>query len=195
MAVLFTYLGLNPFHTKVNGKTKKVKNIIIYDNNGIVLEVGRGWFDNRNEYSTLELPTDSDEVKLRRKEDFSRNEVFAVKSMDRFAESNDVDLYIPNSIMQFEKKHYKVRFNVVVYEVWKSDKYNIAVEVPIRNLDKYLSRYKEKFYNLKDNLNLEKGKEVNQEIIEELQITMNYYYEELESVKNEAKKIEEENSL
>lgn len=69
----------NPFFiTEGNVFYNELKNIIIFNNGGIIAQTNRGWFDSGNNYFK-ELQFDFD-VKNKRKEDFTKKQSYIIKN-------------------------------------------------------------------------------------------------------------------
>ena len=115
----------NPYSINCNGE-KKLSDILFFNRNGVVVEVGRGWFGNNN--TMPELVIDCDCV-VKRKVDYNCKTAFLISL------GNDYDgiryaLYIPIDVMEFEKSIVasKGTYNFYVAERIVSKKYNVSFE-------------------------------------------------------------------
>lgn len=69
----------------------ELENIIIYSENGILLETDKGWFGNNNNLGNIAIGT----IKRRMKKDFSRKENFIIKEEQKsYRIDNKYTLYI-----------------------------------------------------------------------------------------------------
>lgn len=73
------------------GNTYELENIIIYSENGVLLETDRGWFGDNNNLGDIAIGT----IKRRLKKDFSRKENFITKEEKKsYRIDNKYTLYI-----------------------------------------------------------------------------------------------------
>lgn len=73
------------------GNTYELENIIIYSENGVLLETDRGWFGDNNNLGDIAIGT----IKRRMKKDFSRKENFITKEEKKsYRIDNKYTLYI-----------------------------------------------------------------------------------------------------
>lgn len=71
-----------------NLKEIELNDIIVYDNKGIIVQVGRGYFDNGK---SIEI---GGTIKRKIKKDFSKKENFVIKSENSYSMNTRYDLYI-----------------------------------------------------------------------------------------------------
>lgn len=112
---------LNPY--LVNGK--QLANIIFYNEGGVVLDTDSSWFRDYNLGDIKKVFLEVDEVKNRRKVNFSRNEVFLVGHV----------LYIPAELVNLtwiEEKEYDRGANNVYYDVFK---FNVWSETRLASIN------------------------------------------------------------
>lgn len=79
------------FINNVDG-VKEIKKIYIYDDNKVLLEMNKPWFDNVN---SIEF----DEIIMRKEKEFFDGSVFYIETKNK----KYVHLYIPNEFAKFEK--------------------------------------------------------------------------------------------
>ena len=73
------------------GNSYELENIIIYSDDGVLLETDRGWFGNNNDLGDVAIGT----IKRRMKKDFSRKENFIIKEEKKsYRIDNKYTLYI-----------------------------------------------------------------------------------------------------
>ena len=77
------------------GNAYELENIIIYSENGVLLETDRGWFGDNNRLGDVAIGT----IKRRMKRDFSKKENFIIKE---------------------EKKNYRIDHNYTLYIYYKN---------------------------------------------------------------------------
>lgn len=85
-----------PLHITRNGKELKLSNIIVYDNKGIIVETGYGYFDNDKE---IEI---GGEILLKRKEDFTKTTNFIMSDKKNWDNETEYKLYIHKDNIDFE---------------------------------------------------------------------------------------------
>lgn len=94
----------NPFFLMQDGRLElgEVGDIVFYDETGVKFSTGKGWFGYGNNYfKEIEIPVD--EIKHRKKENLTRNEVFYIPYSDDI-HRRVLRLYIPCSLFSF---HYE----------------------------------------------------------------------------------------
>lgn len=89
---LLTQLYLNTYNAiDEKGNAYELENIIIYSENGVVLETDRGWFGDNNRLGDAAIGT----IKRRMKRDFSKKENFIIKEEKKsYKIDNKYTLYI-----------------------------------------------------------------------------------------------------
>lgn len=115
----------NPYSIDCNGE-KKLSNILFFNRNEVVVEVGRGWFGNNN--TMPELIIDCDCV-VKRKVDYTCKTAFLI-SLGKYYDGIRYALYIPIDVMGFEKSIVASKGSYVFYvaERMVSKKYNVSFE-------------------------------------------------------------------
>lgn len=121
--------------------TVKLTNIIFYNENGVVLDLGSGHFDNTNETFTF-----NGFVVLRRKENFNRKENFTIKTKnDGFLDDN-YTLYIYEKNVDIKYIGLQKKYRSNVYRVYEVNGFEVL---------KYMKNLEEKIWSLKTKLETE----------------------------------------
>lgn len=123
--------------------TVKLANIVFYNENGIVLSVGCGHFEECDVGNIFEF---DGYVVLRRKENFTRKENFAVKTRSNGFLDDNYTLYIYEKNVDIKYLGLKKRYRSSVYREYSVN--NFKVFVHIKNLE-------EKVWTLKGKLETE----------------------------------------
>lgn len=115
----------NPYSINCNGE-KKLSDILFFNRNGVVVEVGRGWFGNNN--MMPELIIDCDCV-VKRKVDYNCKTAFLI-SLGKDYDGIRYALYIPIDVMEFEKSIVASKGSYIFYVAERivSKKYNVSFE-------------------------------------------------------------------
>ena len=115
----------NPYSINCNGE-KKLSNILFFNRNEVVVEVGSGWFGNNN--TMPELIIDCDCV-VKRKVDFNCKTAFLI-SLGEDYDGIRYALYIPIDVMDFEKSIVASNGSYIFYVAERivSKKYNVSFE-------------------------------------------------------------------
>lgn len=136
----------NPWFAVVGSGDRSVKlgDIMFYNDNGVVCNVGRGWIEGLTE---IELPTDN--IKLRRKVNFD-GEVFVVADQNTpcYEDKKNYIIYIPADMFNI----HHVRNELVkgiwqVYSVFEGDS-GIHIEQYIKSIDGKLHDIRSKYEQL-----------------------------------------------
>ena len=143
-----------PYVTVVNGTARFVRKIHIYNEKGIILTIGSGWLEKSGFEDIKELQLKTDEIKLRRKENFSNKEVFIISVKPEYSNENQCELYIHNDFIGFKKTGREMDFNFSIIDTWKAEKvgayhkqyrHDIKVSDGIRKLERDFTEIKEKY--------------------------------------------------
>lgn len=119
----------------VNGKDYEVNNIRFYDESGVIVSSGNGWLQTGKyggDIKEIDIPTE--EIKLRRKENFD-GQVFVIIHREQFANESVAELYIPAEMfdIHFVENTYVSSIRQV-YKVYKGSN-GIYIEQYVKSVD------------------------------------------------------------
>lgn len=168
-----------------NGKEYTLDNIIVYNDKGIVFQVGYGYFDNDEE------TTINGVVVKKIKETFKTKENYILKSLDSFGDNKytlyiyieNIDLKYCGVFKKYDYLYYKYLINGIGVEVYKKslskklNELNYKAELEVKKLQD-IFRYNGKGYDEKELSKIMTNiKKLNKQIIAESEYVKNYVVE------------------
>ena len=101
----------NPYGIVIKTKSFTINDIFFYDDNGVSLHTGRGWFGSNNEIHSITFKTKKP-ISRKMKIDFSTKAPFIVKSDCSFETKYDLYIYIPD-LPKFEISYHKTILGII----------------------------------------------------------------------------------
>ena len=182
----------NPYYAMIGGVGYEISNIIIYNDNGeMLVETGRGWFDESNNYlGNCYIG----EIVRKNKISFTQNINFIVKDNDTYKDKTYVlYIYYKNinyNFVGFELNNYWLEVNYTIFDNYKLNaiigKRNIksyAIKYSIDNYVKKLNSYTLDSHIDEFDNNLKMVKKIRNDYIKLKEIENNYSVDNEEDIK------------
>ena len=136
----------------IQGRT--VRKIHMYNKEGIVLTIDSGWFEVKGYGDVEQFTLGTDEIKLRRKENFNEKEVFIISVKPEYSNEKSCELYIHNDLIGFKKTDRKMNFDFRVIDIWEAEsigayhqeyRHDIKTNEGIKKLERDFAEIKKKY--------------------------------------------------
>lgn len=110
-----------PYYVLVNGKWYRLRRIKFYKDGEIMVKSQSGWLETKD-CRDMELELPIEEIKLKRKECFDKNEVFIIsRGKEEYGNDIEADLYIPADMLGIHFVRHEIAYKSQVRAVYEGE--------------------------------------------------------------------------
>ena len=133
-----------PYYVLVNEKWYKLRQIKFYKDGNVMVKSRSGWLETKeNRDMELELPIE--EIKLKRKENFDKNEVFIIsRGKEEYGNEIEADLYIPADMVGIHFVGHEIAFKTQVRAIYEGEQ-DIYITEFVKSLQDRLFGIREEY--------------------------------------------------
>ena len=134
-----------PYYVLVNDKRYKLRQIKFYKDGEIVVSSRSGWLETKSgkDIEDFKLPTE--EIKLRRKENFNKNDVFIIsQGKEEYGNEIEAILYVPADMVGIHFVEHEIAYKSQVRAVFEGEQ-GIYISEYVKSLDDKLRLIREEY--------------------------------------------------
>ena len=133
-----------PYYVLVNAKRYKLRQIKFYKDGAIMVKSQSGWLETKNS-KDMELELPIEEIKLKRKENFDKNEVFIIsRGKEEYGNEIEADLYIPADMVGIHFVGHEIAFKTQVRAIYEGEQ-DIYITEFVKSLQDRLFGIREEY--------------------------------------------------
>ena len=133
-----------PYYVLVNDKWYKLRQIKFYKDGEIMVQSRSGWLETKDS-GDMELELPIEEIKLKRKENFDKNEVFIIsRGKEEYGNEIEADLYIPADMVGIHFVRHEIAYKTQVRAVYEGEQ-GIYITECVKSLQDRLYAIREEY--------------------------------------------------
>lgn len=110
-----------PYYVLVNAKWYKLRQIKFYKDGEIMVKSQSGWLETK-ESRDMELELPIEEIKLKRKENLDKNEVFIIsRGKEEYGNEIEADLYIPADMLGIHFVGHEIAYKTQIRAIYEGE--------------------------------------------------------------------------